>query len=73
MGRFRSHEREAVRALWRGHFEGWRLSGTDAARILRAPWPIAEELRKLAWPTEARGCGGRRCPLGQTSAAETYG
>ena len=21
------HEREAVRALWRGHFEAWRLSG----------------------------------------------
>src|SRR5947207_3145455 len=38
---------------------------TDAARILRASWRIAEELRKLAWPTEARGCGGRRCPWGR--------
>ena len=27
MGRLRLHEREAVRALWRGHFEAWRLSG----------------------------------------------
>ena len=26
MGRLRLHEREAVRALWRGHFEAWRLS-----------------------------------------------
>jgi hypothetical protein len=28
---------------------------------------------KMARPTEARGCGGQRCPLGQTSTAETYG
>jgi hypothetical protein len=27
MGRLRLHERDAVRALWRGHFEAWRLSG----------------------------------------------
>src|SRR5262249_37646569 len=27
MGRLQLHEREAVRALWRGHFEAWRLSG----------------------------------------------
>jgi hypothetical protein len=27
MGRLRLHEREAVRALWRWHFEAWRLSG----------------------------------------------
>jgi transposase len=27
MGRLWLHEREAVRALWRGHFEAWRLSG----------------------------------------------
>jgi hypothetical protein len=27
VGRLRIHEREAVRALWRGHFEAWRLSG----------------------------------------------
>ena len=27
MGRLRLHEREAVRALWRRHFEAWRLSG----------------------------------------------
>ena len=27
LGRVRLHEREAVRALWRGHFEAWRLSG----------------------------------------------
>ena len=27
MGRLHLHEREAVRALWRGHFEAWRLSG----------------------------------------------
>jgi hypothetical protein len=27
VGRLRLHEREAVRALWREHFEAWRLSG----------------------------------------------
>ena len=27
MGRLRLHEREAVRALWCGHFEAWRPSG----------------------------------------------
>jgi hypothetical protein len=71
VGRLRLHERGAVRALWRGHFEAWRAERTDAARILRAPWPIAEEPRKLAWPTEARRCGGPRCALGQASTAET--
>jgi len=62
LGRVRLHEREAVRALWRGHFEAWRLSGLTQREY--AASPIAEELRKLAWPTEARGCGGPRCPLG---------
>src|SRR6267142_5550135 len=55
----------------RGHADAVVVGHRLAARILRAAWPIAEELRKLAWPTEARGCGGRRCPLGQASAAET--
>jgi hypothetical protein len=27
VGRLRLYEREAVRALWHGHFEAWRLSG----------------------------------------------
>jgi hypothetical protein len=27
LGRLRLHEREATRALWRGHFEAWRRSG----------------------------------------------
>jgi hypothetical protein len=62
LGRLGLHEREAVRALWRGHFEAWRLSGLTQREY--AASPIAEELPKLAWPTEARGCGGPRCPLG---------
>src|SRR6266446_2559058 len=70
-----SHPTAAHRAGYsnRGHADAVVVGHRLAARILRAAWPIAEELRKLAWPTEARGCGGRRCPLGQASAAETYG
>ena len=45
MGRLRLHEREAVRALWRGHFEALAAERTEAARILRASWRIAEEIR----------------------------
>jgi len=31
MGRLGLHEREAVRALWRGQFEAWRLSSANIA------------------------------------------
>ena len=57
--RLRLHEREAFRALWRGHFEGWRLGRTDAARILPPAWPIAEELRKRHGQLKHEDVAGR--------------
>jgi hypothetical protein len=50
----------AVSLCWGGH-----RGGAEMGRILRAAWPIAEELLKLAWPTQARGCGGPRCRWGR--------
>src|SRR5882724_6750686 len=48
----------------RGHADAVVVGHRLAARILRAAWPIAEELRKLAWPTEARGCWRAAMPVG---------
>jgi hypothetical protein len=50
--------RSSQSAVGVGISEAVAAERTDAARILPAAWPIAEELRDLAWSIEARECGG---------------
>jgi len=73
MGRLRLHEREAVRALWCGHFEAWRLSGLTQREYCERHGLSLKSFGNWRGQLKRRGCGGRRCPLGQASAAETYG
>ena len=73
MGRLRLHEREAVRALWRGHFEAWRLSGLTQREYCERHGLSLKSFGNQRGPLKHEDVAGRDAPLGQASAAEKYG
>ena len=73
MGRLRLHEREAVRALWCGHFEAWRLSGLTQREYCERHGLSLKSFGNWRGQLKREDVAGRDAPLGQASAAEKYG